>query len=45
MLFCRAVSKEKDVGDLFAIWELENYTLNLNAYKGKERSREKNNEK
>ena len=25
--------------------ELKNYTLNLNAYKGKERSGEKNNEK
>ena len=45
MFFYRAVSKEKDVGNLFAIWELENYTLNLNAYKCKERSGEKDTEK
>ena len=45
MLFCRAVSEEKDGEELFAIWELESYTLNLNAYKCKERSGEKNNEK
>ncbi len=45
MLFCRVVSEEKDEGELFAIWELENHTLNLNAYKCKERSGEKNNEK
>ena len=45
MLFCRVVSEEKDGGELFAIWKLENHTLNLNAYKCKERSGEKNSEK
>ena len=30
---------------LFARWELENDTLNFNAYKGKERTGEKNDEK
>ncbi len=45
MFFCRAVSEEKHEGELFAIWKLESYTLNLNVYKCKKRSGEKNNEK
>lgn len=45
MLFCCAGSEEKDEGELFAIWELETYTLNFNADKCKERSGEKNTKK
>ncbi len=44
MFFGRAVFEKRNTW-LFARWELENYALNFNAYKGKERPGKKNNEK